>query len=337
MTFIYNDPSTFRTDMIDGLLAAYPGHLSRIPDASGLTVSGGLRTGEVSVLFGGGCGHYPAFAGLVGRGLAHGAVIGEIFTSPSARQVYLCTRALDAGAGVLHLYGNYSGDVMNFGIAAKQAAEEGIRVETVLVTDDVASAPADRRQDRRGIAGDVLVCKVAGAAAASGCGLREVKELAEHANARTCSFGVAFKGCTVPGAAVPLFTVADSEMAIGLGIHGEPGIRSAARVSASELARILVDPLLEEAPHGSSGEVVVLLNGLGAVKYEEMFVLYASLAPLLADRGLRIHDAEVGEAVTSLDMAGVSLTLLWLDNELQTAYDAPAWAPGYRPKPGGAR
>ncbi|MGW4828415.1 dihydroxyacetone kinase family protein [Amycolatopsis japonica] len=319
---------TFKRDWLDGFVTAYGRSVRKVPGAYGV-----LRREEtepkVAVVIGGGCGHYPAFAGLVGPGLADGAVVGDVFTSPSAEQVYRTARAAESGAGVLFGYGNYQGDVLHFGLAARRLAAEGIESRTILVTDDIASGPADAPERRRGVAGDFLVFKIAGAAAERGDDLAAVHAVAEKANANTRTFGVAFGGCTLPGASAPLFTVGESEMELGLGIHGEPGVRTVGRLSARELADELVDGLLPELPTGD-GRVVVLLNGLGRTKYEEMFATYTRVHERLAAAGLSPSHTEVGEFVTSLDMAGVSLSILVLDDELAELYAAPCDTPGYR-------
>lgn len=330
MAHIHGDPAAFKDDMVAGFLSAYSRYVQRVPDASAVMRRGGPRAGKVSVVIGGGSGHYPAFCGTVGAGIADAAVIGDIFTSPSAEQAYRTGRAVHGGAGVLFSFGNYAGDVMNFGAAQDRLRGEGVDCRTVLVTDDVASAPADEVDRRRGIAGDFCVFKVAGAAADRGESLHEVERLARRANARTRSFGVAFAGCTVPGADAPLFTVPDGRMELGLGIHGEPGIRSADRQPAPELADTLLAPLLAERPAGAGDRVAVLLNGLGGTKYEELFVLWRHLAARLESAGLTVELPEVGELVTSLDMGGASLTLLWLDDELSELWAAPADTPGFR-------
>ena len=333
MTRLYNDPTNFRKEMIDGFVAAYGRYLRRVPDASGVMAHGAPTPGKVSVLIGGGSGHYPAFCGYVGPGFATGAVIGEIFTSPSTEQVYRCTQAIAADKGVVYSYGNYSGDVMNFDMAAMRCDTEGIDVRTVLVTDDVASAPPGKEDERRGIAGDFYVFKVASASADRGDSLDDVERYARLANARTRSFGIAFNGCTLPGQSEPLFTVEPGKMELGLGVHGEPGIATDEMRPAREVAGLLVKKLLDDVPSGLSGgagdKVAVLLNGLGAIKYEELFVLYGSVQQKLVDAGLALHKPIVTEMVTSLDMAGCSLSLLWLDEELETLLDAPCESPAY--------
>ena len=329
MTKLFNDPTNFREELIDGFAAAYRRYVKRVPGASGVMAVDAPRAGKVAVVVGGGSGHYPAFCGYVGPGLADCAVMGNVFAAPSGEQVYRCTKAVDGGAGVLYCYGNYMGDVLNFDMAAMRCEAEGIPVRTVLVTDDVASAPAGREDERRGISGDFFVFKIAGASAARGDSLDEVARLTAKANARTRSFGVAFGGCTLPGQDAPLFTVEPGRMELGLGVHGEPGISSSHMRPAAEVAQLLVDKLLEDAPADAGNRVAVLLNGLGNTKYEELFVLYGSVQAALQAAGLALHHPIVDEMVTSLDMAGCSLSLLWLDDELQALFDAPCASAAY--------
>lgn len=329
MAHVHNEPTDFYKEMLDGFLLAYARYVERVPGASGVMRRGGPVPGKVSVVIGGGSGHYPAFCGTVGPGLAHGAVVGDIFTSPSTEQCYRVGKALDGGAGVLFSFGNYAGDVMNFGSAEQRLRDEGIDCRTVLVTDDVASAKPEERQKRRGVAGDFTVFKAASAAADRGESLDEVERIAIKANEATFSFGVAFAGCTFPGQTEPLFTVAPGTMELGLGIHGEPGVQTVAAMTAQELATTLVGPLLAERPEGTA-RAAVLLNGLGSTKYEELFVLWSSIEPLLIEAGAELILPEIGELVTSLDMAGCSLTITWLDDELEELWRAPADSPAYR-------
>ncbi len=332
MAHVYNNPADFKDDMVAGFVTAYSRYVEKVPDASAVMRRGGPRAGKVSVIIGGGSGHYPAFCGTVGAGLADGAVIGDVFTSPSNEQAYRAGRVLDGGAGVLFSFGNYAGDVMNFGAAQERLRAEGIDCRTVLVTDDVASASAEQRAKRRGVVGDFVVFKIAGAAADRGDDIGRVEALARRANTATVSFGVAFEGCTFPGKTEPLFRVQPGHMDLGLGIHGEPGIRTVEWIPARELAAVLLEPLLAERP--SDGErptrAAVILNGLGATKYEELFVLWQTLGPLFERHGIEPVLPEVGEIVTSLDMAGCSLTLTWLDDELEELWVAPADTPAFR-------
>ncbi|MBD1540192.1 dihydroxyacetone kinase family protein [Arthrobacter sp. S13_S34] len=328
MTQIFDNPADFAEEALDGLVAANRGYVARVD--GGVVRSTEVPAGQVAVVVGGGSGHYPAFAGLVGPGLAAGAVCGNIFTSPSAGQAYRVAKAANAGGGVLFSYGNYAGDVIHFGEAQQRLNAEGIETRTVLVTDDIASAPLDQIEKRRGIAGDLTVFKIAGAAAEAGLDLDAVEQLAVRANYRTRSLGVAFDGCTLPGAAEPLFHVPAGGMSLGLGIHGEPGISDHPMPTASELAELLVSGLLRDKPDDTGNRVVAILNGLGRVKYEELFLLFGKIDKLLTAAGLTVVEPECGELVTSLDMSGLSLTLLWLDDELERYWTAPADTPGYR-------
>lgn len=325
MTRLFDDPENFADDQLEGFLSLYADRLRGVP---GGVVA--LPQGEptVAVVVGGGSGHYPAFAGLVGPGFASGAVVGNIFTSPSAAHVYSVAKAADRGKGVILTFGKYAGDVMNFGIAAKRLNAEGIDTRVVYVTDDVASSsdPAERR----GIAGDFMVFKAMGAEAARGGDIDAVERAGRLANEHTRTMGVAFSGCTMPGAKAPLFTVPEGKVGLGLGIHGEPGIRDVDQPSAKQLADMLLEPLLEDGRDETSRRVAVILNGLGTTKYEELFLLYRHLAEALESQGFTMVEPEVGELVTSLDMGGCSLTLMWLDDELERWWRDDAYAVAYR-------
>ena len=329
MKRMLNEASAFREEMIAGYVSAYGRYLQRVPGASGVMANGAPAPGRVSVVVGGGSGHYPAFYGLVGQGLASGAAIGDIFTSPPGEQCYRVAKAVDGGAGILFTFGNYSGDVMNFGMAEARLRAEGVDARTVLVTDDVLSASREDADRRRGIAGGFYAFKSAGASAARGDSLDDVEALTRHANARVRTAGVAFAGCTVPGQDEPLFSVAPGQMEVGLGIHGEPGVRVAEQVPAREIAAMLVETLLAEAPADAGSDVAVLVNGLGGTKYEEMFVFYNDVAALLDRSGLVPYNPLIGEFVTSLDMTGMSLSLLWLDDDLKPLLDATASSPAF--------
>lgn len=326
MTKLFQDPAEFSEDQLDGFVDLYSDRLTRV---TGGVVTHPPKEPQVAVVVGGGSGHYPAFAGLVGPGFASGAVVGNIFTSPSAAHVYSVAKAAHQGKGVILTFGNYAGDNMNFGIAAKRLNAEGIDTRIVVVTDDVASASTP--EDRRGIAGDFTVFKAMSAAAAAGKSLDEVERIGRHANDMTRTMGVAFSGCTMPGATDPLFDVPEGKMGVGLGIHGEPGIKDESLGDAEAIAELLVQHVLDAAPSDApSSRVAVILNGLGATKYEELFLTYGKVAAKLRAAGLSIVEPEVGELVTSLDMGGISLTLMWLDKELEEAWHADAYACGYR-------
>ena len=331
MSYLPTEPEDFASKAIDGFVAAHPRHVQRTD--GGVIRLAPIPSGQVGVVVGGGSGHYPAFAGLVGRGLAAGAVCGNIFASPSAGQVLRVGSAVERGAGLLLSFGNYAGDVLHFTLGAERLRRQGIDVRIVTVTDDIASAPIVHPELRRGIAGGLVVFKVAGAAAEAGLPLDEVERLARKANGRTRSLGVAFSGCTLPGASQPLFEVPSGRMAIGMGLHGEPGLSEGPLTDADSLAALLVERLLAERPADvpeDQQRLVVLLNGLGSFKYEELFVLFGSVNQELLARGVVLADCECGELVTSLDMAGVSLSLCWLDAELEGFWSAPADSAAYR-------
>lgn len=332
MSYVLNDPAAFADESADGFAAAHHDLVRRV--SGGVARRTATPKGQVSLVIGGGSGHYPAFAGLVGPGLAHAAAMGNVFASPSSQQVYSVAKSVATQAGVLLSYGNYSGDALNFDLAEQRLRDEGIPCRTVRVTDDVYSAHPEEKEKRRGIAGDLTVFRTAAWAAEQGFDLDAVAELAARANERTRSVGVAFSGCTLPGAPEPLFTVPAGQMAVGMGIHGEPGIEMKPLPTAAELADLLIEALLSEVPEEVDSlegtRVGVILNGLGSVKSEELFVVYGSVASGLEERGVEIVDPEVGEYATSFEMAGVSLTLFWLDDELEKAWKSPAYTPAYR-------
>jgi dihydroxyacetone kinase len=328
MTKLFNDPARFTEDMLAGFLDANASHVVGVP--GGVVRARKTAPGKVAVVVGGGSGHYPAFCGVVGPGFADGAVVGNIFTSPSAEEVASVARAAHGDAGVLLTTGNYAGDVMNFGLAVTQLRSEGIDAHYFAVTDDIASAPKGEESKRRGIAGDFTVFKCASVAAEEGLDVAGVIRVAEAANAATRTLGVAFDGCTMPGADHPLFTVPEGQMGVGLGIHGEPGVADEPMPSAAELASALVDGVLGDRPEAETQRIAVVLNGLGRTKYEELFVVWATVSGLLHERGYVVVEPEVGELVTSLDMAGCSLTIMWLDSELEKYWTAPADTPAYR-------
>lgn len=328
MTYLINKAENFPAEAVAGFAAAHPQYVTAVH--GGVVRSTATPEGQPALVIGGGSGHYPAFAGWVGPGMGHGAPCGNIFSSPSASQVYSVARSAENGGGVIMGFGNYAGDVLHFGAAAEKLRAEGVDVRIVRVSDDVASNSRENHRDRRGIAGDLPVFKIAGAAIEAGADLDEAERVAWKANDATRSLGVAFDGCTLPGSAEPLFHVEDGTMAIGLGIHGEPGIREIPMGTAAEIADLLVDGVMEEAPAHHGDRVAVLLNGLGTVKYEELFVVYQRVDQRLRDLGLEAVRPEVGEHVTSLDMAGLSLTVVFLDEELEKYWLAPVDTPAFR-------
>jgi phosphoenolpyruvate---glycerone phosphotransferase subunit DhaK len=325
---IINDPFAVVDEMLEGIMLAHPDKLRLVgEDKRAIVRADAPLPGKVGIATGGGSGHLPVFMGYVGKGLVDGASIGNVFSSPTVDQMLETTRAVSAGQGVLYLFGNYSGDVMNFGMAAEMAEMEDIKVETVLAADDVASAPKGQESRRRGVAGIFFVYKLAGAKAEQLAPLAEVKRIAEKAVANTRSMGVALTSCTVPAAGRPTFTIGDDEMEIGMGIHGEPGVRRGKLEPADQIAETLLNTILADMPLESGAEVSVLVNGLGATPQEELYIVYRKVHALLAEKGVTIHRPYVGEYATSMEMAGCSVSVLKLDDELKALLDAPAETP----------
>jgi phosphoenolpyruvate---glycerone phosphotransferase subunit DhaK len=328
MKKILNNPENYVPEMLEGLLAAHPNRLKKAGDELyGIVRVDAPVDGKVGIVTGGGSGHLPVFLGYVGKGLLDGCAVGDVFASPTVDQMAATTRAVHGGAGVLHLFGNYGGDVMNFAAAADEVdMEDDIRVATVLVADDVASAPPDKADKRRGVAGMIYAFKIAGAAAEEMKSLDEVKAAAEHALANTRSMGVALGPCIVPQVGKPTFEIGDDEMEIGMGIHGEQGIERSKLKSADEISEALLQPILEDMDLGGS-EVSMMLNSLGATPLEELYIMYRKLHGLLAAQNITVYRPYIGRLATSMEMMGASLTIMKLDDELKRLLDAPASSP----------
>jgi phosphoenolpyruvate---glycerone phosphotransferase subunit DhaK len=324
MRKLLNDPFECVDEMIGGIRVAYPGLVEVTAGGRGLAWTAPAPARRTRILTGGGSGHEPAFFGYLGQGLADGAAVGNVFASPSAEPVVELVDLLGPGDGVLFVFGNYDGDVMNFGMAADLLADRGIRSETVLVSDDVTSAPPEARADRRGVAGDVVVVKAAGARADEGGSLDDVADAARHAASQTRTAGVCLGPCTVPTAGVPTFEIADGEMDIGMGLHGERGMRRARLAPADEVADELLGLLLTDGAGTSGLPLLVVVNTLGATPLMEAFIVLRRVGERLRKRGLTLHRALVGEYITSLEMTGLSLTVTDLDEELRRLVDAPA-------------
>ena len=328
MRKIINDPSLVEDQTIDGILAAFPGHLKRVEGSTrSLVRAGAPFDGKVGIATGGGSGHLPLFVGYLGQGLATGVCVGNVFSSPSSEDMLDVTKAIDGGAGVLYVYGNYSGDTMNFDMAAEMAEMEGITVKTTLGRDDVTSAPNAEMQRRRGVAGIFFGFKIAGAAAEEGRDLDGVHAATEKAVFNTRSMGVALSGTTIPAVGQPGFEVKEGEMELGMGIHGEPGVKVGPLLTADEIAGQMLDRILPDMPFSSGDTVAVLVNGLGATAPEELFILYNRASQILGDRGINVHRAFIGEYATSMEMSGASISLCKLDDDTMKLLDAPAHSP----------
>jgi len=328
MKKLINDPDNFVDEVIDGLLLAHPGQLrAATKDGRALVRADAPVPGHVGIVTGGGSGHLPAFLGYVGVGLCSGVAVGNVFSSPSAEQMYEATKAVDGGAGVLFLYGNYGGDVFNFDLAGDLAEIDGIDTRTVLVTDDALSAPPERREERRGVAGMVFAFKVAGASAERGDDLETVAELAQRAVNATRTVGVGLSPTILPAAGKPTFELPDGEMEVGIGIHGEPGQHRGPLETADQVGDRLISAILADLKLTAGDRVAVMVNGLGATPAEELYLIYRRVHQVLAKERVTVHRPYVGEYATSLEMAGASVTVMRLDDELAELLDAPASSP----------
>lgn len=325
---LFNDPKTFREDMLAGYAAAFPEYLVEVP--GGVARATETPKGKVAVMNGGGSGHYPAFCGIIGEGFMDATVVGNVFTSPSTDDVYNVAKSVEYGSGIFIIGGNYAGDKMNFNLARDRLIAEGIDARTFYITDDVASAKKDEIEKRRGNVGTFSVFKVAGAASAAGKSFDEVEALTIHANDFTRTMSVGFKGCTMPGAKEPLFHVPEGRMEVGQGIHGEAGVYESDLVSAEEIAKLLVERVLDEKPEGAGNRIGVILDGLGSTKYEELFVVWKTVSALFKEKGYELVKPMVGEFVTSLDMAGIALAVTFLDEALEECWLAPADTPSFK-------
>ncbi|AJD45974.1 dihydroxyacetone kinase subunit DhaK [Rhizobium sp. SEMIA 4085] len=321
---LINSGANVVDEMLQGVLAAHPDHLYAAEDMPrAIIAKNGPRKGKVGLVIGGGSGHEPTFLGFVGKGLADAAAIGNVFASPPPDPIIACAKAVDGGAGVLFMYGNYAGDVMNFDMAAEMLALDDIEVRTVLTTDDVASAPSDQMHKRRGVAGNVFIFKVAGAACDLLYSLDDVERAARHGNSRTYTMGVALSPCSLPQTLRPNFLIGEDEMEIGMGIHGEPGVARGPLKTADEVTDELMDSILREMNASPGDRVAVLVNSLGSTPMMELYIMMRRVKSRLDDTGLVIHTSLVGNYCTSLEMAGASITVIHLDQELQRLIDHP--------------
>ena len=328
MKKLINGVENIVDEMLDGMTAAYPQYVKRLEGLNVLVRAKGA-TPKVALVSGGGSGHEPSHGGFVGRGMLDGAVAGEVFTSPTPDQVYEAVKAVNGGKGVLLIIKNYTGDVMNFEMAEEMSADDGIKVEHVIVADDVAVENSTWTTGRRGIAGTVLVHKIAGACAESGAELSEVKRVAEKVIANVRSMGMAVNACTVPAAGKVSFELADDEIEIGIGIHGEPGTHREKISDVNNIADKLLEKIFAEGIYGESDEVAVLVNGMGGTPLMELLVANKHVKSVIESRGLKVAKTLVGNYMTSLDMEGFSITLLKLDDELKKYLDAPADTPAF--------
>ncbi|MDK2879379.1 MAG: phosphoenolpyruvate---glycerone phosphotransferase subunit DhaK [Thermoanaerobacteraceae bacterium] len=330
MKKLINNPEHVVEEMLEGMVAAFPGYVRKLEGFNVIVRADAPIKGKVGLVSGGGSGHEPSHAGFVGKGMLDAGVAGAVFTSPTPDQIFEAVKAVDGGAGVLLIIKNYTGDVMNFEMAGEMAEMEGIKVAKVVVNDDVAVENSTYTTGRRGIAGTVFVHKIAGAKAQAGGTLEEVKAVAEKVIANVRSMGMALTPCVVPAAGKPTFTLAEDEMEIGMGIHGEPGTMRTKIMKADEIVEHLMSKILTDLPYKPGDEVAVMINGLGATPIMEQFIMYNKVSKILKEHDIKVHRTYIGEYMTSLEMAGASITLLKLDEELKNLLDAPADTPAFR-------
>lgn len=322
-----NAPEDFVDEMLEGVMAAHPDQLTFVDNDIRCVVRKNLSKKKVSLTSGGGSGHLPTFMGYVGEGMLDGCPVGGVFQSPSSAQMYQVTKAVDKGMGVLYIYGNYSGDIINFDMAAELADFDDIQVETVIAADDVASAPRDEKGKRRGVAGIFYIFKIAGAAAEAGMELLEVKRIAEKAGSRVATMGVALSPCIIPEVGKASFSIEEGHMEIGMGIHGEPGIRRDSLLTANEVVDEILPPILADLEVVSGAEVSVLVNGLGATPKEELYIIYKRISQIMSERGIQVVKLYCGEFATAMEMTGFSISVIVLDDELKGLLAAPACTP----------
>ncbi|MEJ5899188.1 dihydroxyacetone kinase subunit DhaK [Ochrobactrum teleogrylli] len=324
-----NDPVNFVDEMLEGIYRAHP-ELTFVNDDKRCMVTATPKTGKVGIATGGGSGHLPTFLGYIGENMIDGAAVGGVFQSPSAEQMYQVTKAIDQGAGVLYIYGNYTGDIINFDMAAELADLDGITVKQVVGNDDVASSVVGEEHKRRGVAGIFFIYKAAGAAAANGLSLDEVTRLADKARLRTRTMGVALSSCVVPEIGHATFSIGDDEMEIGMGIHGEPGISRTKLAPADSVVDQLLGRIFAEQDYAKGDEVAVLLNGLGGTPLEELYIMFRRVAQLFDERGVKVKHIWIGEFATAMEMAGASISVLHLDDELEPLIAASANTPFFK-------
>ncbi|MFK3666117.1 dihydroxyacetone kinase subunit DhaK [Ochrobactrum teleogrylli] len=324
-----NDPVNFVDEMLEGIYRAHP-ELTFVNDDKRCMVTATPKAGKVGIATGGGSGHLPTFLGYIGENMIDGAAVGGVFQSPSAEQMYQVTKAIDQGAGVLYIYGNYTGDIINFDMAAELADLDGITVKQVVGNDDVASSVVGEEHKRRGVAGIFFIYKAAGAAAANGLSLDEVTRIADKARLRTRTMGVALSSCVVPEIGHATFSIGDDEMEIGMGIHGEPGISRTKLAPADSVVDQLLGRIFAEQDYAKGDEVAVLLNGLGGTPLEELYIMFRRVAQLFDERGVKVKHIWIGEFATAMEMAGASISVLHLDDELEPLIAASANTPFFK-------
>ena len=326
---IINDPKDVVAELLDGLVQAYHGKIKKLEGVQAL-VKTNLPADKVGLLIGGGSGHEPLFHGFIGDNMADGAACGNIFAAPTPDVILAASKALNQGNGVLYLYNNYAGDNMNFDIGAEMAADEGIDIKTVRIYDDVASAPPEQKEERRGIAGDVFIIKISGGAAATIKDLDEVVRITEKARDNTRSMGVALSAGSLPETGEPTFELPEDEIEIGMGLHGEAGVARGKMLPANQMVEDMLGRILADCPLKRGDEVCLLINNLGSTTMMELLIVNSKINAILNAEGIKIYDTAMGSFCTSQEMAGFSISLTKMDSELKKYYDMPADSFGFK-------
>jgi dihydroxyacetone kinase-like protein len=329
MKKLINDPDRIVDELIEGFVLINKNKIRKLGDTTAVARIDAPIKDKVGIVIGGGAGHEPLFIEYVGKGMADAEAHGQIFTSPSSAVVLEAIKAADGGKGVLLVYCNYAGDVLNFDAAQEKAIEEGISVETSLIYDDISSAPLDNKEDRRGTTATPIIIKIAGAASSSGMDLTSLKKLVDRASLNSRSLGVSLSPCTLPETGMATFTLEDGKMEFGMGLHGEAGIKKVDIMTADETTETILDLIVEDLPFHLGDEVIALINGYGSTTRMEMFIVSRKIHEYLSGKNISIYSTEVGEFCTSLEMAGISITLIKLDDEIKKYYNMTADSPGY--------
>ena len=328
---VLNNPKDVVKELLEGLVKASNGKIKKIEGVNAL-IKTNISPGKVGLLIGGGSGHEPLFPGFIGENLADGAACGNIFAAPSPDIIFEASKAINQGKGVLYLYGNYAGDNMNFDMGAELAGEEGIEVKTVRIWDDVASAPPERMQDRRGIAGDLFVIKIAGGVSASTESLDEVYRVTVNARDNTRTMGVSLSAGSIPETGEPTFELPDDEIEIGMGLHGEPGVSRGKMTTADDIVVEMMDKIIADLPFKEGDEICLLVNDLGSTTMMELLIVNRKIAQILEEKAIKIYDTVIGSYCTCQEMAGFSITMMKLDQELKKYYDMPVDSISYKKK-----
>lgn len=330
MRKLINNPNDIVSELIEGFLLVNKNKVKRIANLNVVARIEAPVTGQVGIVIGGGAGHEPLFLEYIGKNMADVEVHGNIFAAPSPKAILEGIRAANGGAGVILLYNNYAGDVFNFNTAQELARKEGILVDTVLINDEISSAPPERMEDRRGTTADHIIIKIAGSAAQSGMDFESIKKLLKKAVYNSRSLGVSLSACTLPETGLATFTLEEGKMEFGMGLHGEAGIKRVDLMSADKTTEFILDYLIEDLPYNKGDEVIAIVNSYGATTRMEMFIVMRRIHSYLSEKGISIYASEIGEFCTSQEMAGISITLIKLDDELKKYYDMPADSPGYK-------